>query len=208
MNAEKRDFDQEAREWDAFAPRVRLMSAISDRMMEQVELSPDIDVLDFGAGTGLVSLPMAGRVKSLTGADTSKGMLGVLAGKAEGQQLSNVRTLLLDPESEAPLEGEYDLIVSSMVFHHIENIRAVLARLQAALKPEGTICIADLDPDDGLFHGDPVGVFHDGFEREGFAESLKQAGFEAVEVVTAVEFSKPVGDEMKKFSVFLACGRK
>jgi 2-polyprenyl-3-methyl-5-hydroxy-6-metoxy-1,4-benzoquinol methylase len=204
----KRDFDQAALDWDRFAPRVKLISDIGDSVLEKVELLPDMDVLDFGCGTGLLSLRMPTEVRSLTGADTSSGMLGVMAGKAAEQGLSNVSTLLLDPESSTPFEGRFDLIVSSMVFHHIEDVAQMLGRLVALLKPGGRICIADLDPDDGEFHSDAAGIFHNGFDRDSFAGELRQAGCSDVEISNAASITKPVGEGEREFTVFLACGRK
>lgn len=204
----KRDFDRDALEWDSFAPRVKLITEIGDSLLKRVELSPEMDVLDFGCGTGLLSLRMASEIRALTGADTSKGMLEVMAGKADDRNLSNVRPLLLDPESDAPFEGSYDLIVSSMVMHHIDDVGALLARLHAALRPGGLVCIADLDPDGGLFHDESDEVFHNGFERAAFAEILQQVGFSSVELTDAASIIKPVGEQMQEFSIFLACGRK
>lgn len=204
----KRNFDQAALEWDSFAPRVKLISDIGDSVLEKVELLSGMDVLDFGCGTGLLSLRMASEVKSLTGADTSSGMLGVMAGKAEEQGFANVSTLLLDPESSIPFERRYDLIVSSMVFHHIEDVAQMLGRLFALLKPGGRICIADLDPDDGEFHSDAVGIFHNGFDRDSFADELRQAGCSEVALSDAASITKPVGEGEREFTVFLACGEK
>jgi ubiquinone/menaquinone biosynthesis C-methylase UbiE len=203
-----RDFDQAALEWDALASRVKLTTEIGDALLGRIKLAPTMDVLDFGCGTGLLSLRMAPSVRSLTGVDASQGMLDVMAGKAERQHRSNVRTRLIHPDGPASLEGEYDLIVSSMVFHHLETVRPTLERMYRVLRSGGMVCIADLDPDGGLFHGDPSGVFHEGFDRGDFAKELRAAGFSDVEFSPAASISRPGAAGVNQFTIFLAVGRK
>lgn len=207
MSAENR-FDQAAEEWDSLEPRKKMIRAISERMFERLPLNAEMDVLDFGCGTGLLSLRVADQVKSLTGIDTSSGMLNTFEQKATQMGLKNTQTQWLVLTQKMEIPGQYDLIVSSMVFHHVKELNPVLVLLHRALKPEGQLCIADLDLDGGLFHENAVDVFHNGFDRKAFAEALKTAGFSAVEVTDATSITKPVGDELRSFSIFLATGEK
>jgi ubiquinone/menaquinone biosynthesis C-methylase UbiE len=100
-----RDFDKEATKWDEKPARVKLARDIGDAILRQVKLRPDMDVLDFGCGTGLVSLRVAPLVRSVTGADSSSGMLEVFREKADRDGLANVRTMHL--EAGAALSGSY-----------------------------------------------------------------------------------------------------
>jgi len=70
-------FDQVAGTWDDDPGRVALARAIADAIGREVGLSPSMDVLDFGTGTGLLALAVQPHVRSVTGADTSAGMLEV-----------------------------------------------------------------------------------------------------------------------------------
>ncbi|MBN2685362.1 MAG: class I SAM-dependent methyltransferase [Pontiellaceae bacterium] len=206
--SEENRFDQAAEEWDSFEPRVKLIRAISERMFERVPLNAEMDVLDFGCGTGLLSLRVADQVKSLTGLDTSLGMLKTFEQKAQQMGLQNTRTQWLDLTQKIEIPEKYDLIVSSMVFHHVKDLNTTLALLHDALKPGGRLCIADLDLDGGLFHEEAADVFHDGFDRAAFAAALKTVGFSAVELTDATSITKPVGEELRTFSIFLATGEK
>jgi SAM-dependent methyltransferase len=192
-------FDQAAGSWDLEDRRVRLAQAVTAAIAATVPLSRDLEVLDFGAGTGLVALALAGRVGPLTCADTSTGMLAALVAKAAAAG-TPVRALPLDPEGATPLGGPYHLIVSSMTLHHLADVPAAFRQFAAQLHPGGRVALADLDREDGSFHEDAAGVFHLGFEREQIRLWLEQAGFRGIQLTTAAVTRKAGRD----YPVFLA----
>jgi ubiquinone/menaquinone biosynthesis C-methylase UbiE len=209
MSSERRDFDSAAANWDEKPARVQLAGDVAAAIMQQVALQPDMEVLDFGCGTGLLTLRLAPLVKSVTGVDSSRGMLDVLAAKIARQNVGNVRALLLDLEAGDALPDTYDLIVSSMTLHHIREIGPLLDRFYQALTPGGRLCLCDLDLDDGLFHDDNQGVFHSGFDRTSLRQALAAAGFEDIQDTTAAEVTKPTRlGELRRFTIFLMTGRK
>ena len=67
--------------------------------------------------------------------------------------LANVKARHLDLDKGDELTGSYHLITSSMTLHHIREIQPLLNRFYEITAPSGHLCIADLDPDDGQFHG-------------------------------------------------------
>ncbi len=207
MKKQERDFDKEAATWDDHPARVKLAEDVAGAITRQVALTPDMEVLDFGCGTGLLALRIAPLVRSVTGADSSRGMLEVLEAKAAKQGLSNISTRHLDAGSR--ISGAYDLIVSSMTFHHVEHVGVLLGELFQALKVPGCLCVADLDSDGGRFHEDNGGVFHFGFGKSALGEMFRQAGFAKVRKVPAAKVDKPDRTgKLRKFSIFLMIGEK
>lgn len=196
-------FDQAAATWDLADRRVLLAHAVAEAISSRVPLSRERNVLDFGCGTGLVTLELAPQVGSISGADTSPGMLTTLAGKAKSQGLS-VRLLPLGAEGTGDLGGPYDLIVSSMTLHHIADVPALFSRFLQHLNPGGQVALADLDEEDGTFHEVAAGVHHQGFPRKCIQDWLKAAGFREIQVETAAITAK----EGKDYPVFLATARR
>lgn len=209
MDNEKRDFDSAAASWDENPNRVKLAEDVAAAIKKQVDISSTMDVADFGCGTGLLSLQLQPMVHSLTGIDSSQGMLDVLKEKIDRLQLANVQTQLVDLDKGDTLSGRYDLIVCNMTLHHIKNVSPLLNQLYKVLAPGGTLCITDLDLDGGLFHEDNTGVFHYGFNRKDLRKAFADMGFADVLDTTATEIVKPgKSGEKRIFPVFLMTGRK
>ena len=209
MSMEHRNFDQEAEQWDERPQRVQLAKDVADAILRQLPQTTTLDVLDFGCGTGLLTLQLQPLVHSITGLDSSPGMLAVLGRKLANLKLANARTVLCDVAQGHHLPGRYDLVVSSMTLHHVPHIAPLLARFFEVLVPGGRLCIADLDLEQGRFHTDNTGVFHFGFDREALSASLMQAGFHRVSVQTTTHIVKPdFQQQPTRFSVFLISGEK
>lgn len=209
MADKKRDFDKVADSWDGEPRRVKLAADVARAVMQEVELSQDMDVLDYGCGTGLVALRLQPYVRSVTGADTSQGMLEALARKVGDAGMTNVRTALIDPEAGRPVEDKFHLIVSSMTLHHIKNTKALFKDFYRLLEPGGTLCLADLDKEDGSFHDDATGVAHLGFDRGEVGAMLKNAGFAETRSVTAAVIVKDGhGATQREYPVFLMIAGK
>lgn len=201
-----RDFNQEAVGWDENPSRLRLASEVAGAILERVCLHPSMNVLDFGCGTGLLSLPWASRIGRLSGADSARVMLDVFVGKAAALGLADVVEAIAVDDAVPP--GPYDLIVSSMTLHHIREVETLLASFFVALSPGGQLCLADLDPEGGLFHEDNRGVFHFGFDRAVLCRLLSATGFVQISECTATEVVKPAPDGERRFSVFLITAEK
>lgn len=208
MTEEKRDFDKVASSWDEEPRRVKLAADVAKAVMREVELSRDMDVLDYGCGTGLVTLHLQPHVRSVTGADTSKGMLEVLQRKVAESGIANVRAALVDPESDVPLEGAFHLIVSSMTLHHVKDVGDLFEILHRLLLPGGGLCVADLDTEDGSFHSDSTGVLHNGFDRRHVWNMLESAGFADIRDTTAAVIVKEDEAARREYPVFLMIARK
>lgn len=208
MEQTRRDFESAAARWDENPMRVQIANDVATAIRRELALSPQQDVMDYGCGTGLMGLQLRPYIGSLTGADSSPAMLEVLAGKIRAQGLANVQTQFVDFERGAHATGTYDLIVSSMVTHHVPDTAALFEEWRRLLKPHGQIAFADLDSEDGSFHGDNTGVFHLGFDRGRLRELLLAAGFVDVRATTATTVRKEVeGRGPRDFPIFLVTAR-
>ena len=201
-------FDRVAAGWDSNPMRVAVARAVTDAIRKTVPLRPDMEAMDFGAGTGLVTLGLLPYVGSLTAVDNSGEMLRVLDEKLKALRIGNVHTLLHDIGKTALPLAKFDLVVSSMVLHHMPDVREVLQRLRLCLRPDGWIALADLDTEDGTFHSDSTGVYHHGLDRNLVCRWLQDAGFTDTKAREAhrIVRSSPDG-QTRQYPVFLVSGR-
>jgi SAM-dependent methyltransferase len=191
-------FRDKAAEWDTRPVPAQISEGVFAALRAQVPLDPDLTVMDFGAGTGLVAGKLAPHVKAIVAVDVSPSMLAQLADKPE---LAGKVEIVCQDLLRQPLERTVDLVVSAMAMHHVEDTRGLLRALHAHLAPGGRVALADLDLEDGSFHPPGTeGVFHAGFDREALDALLREAGFSDVRFTTACEVTK----QDRRYPIFLA----
>jgi ubiquinone/menaquinone biosynthesis C-methylase UbiE len=150
-------------------------------------------------------------VRQVIAVDSSRGMLDVLDNKLKASGTTNVRTVILDLESnDVSIDDIHpDVIVSAMTLHHIADTVRFATALYRLLPTSGRIAIADLDTESGDFHSDNTGVEHFGFDREELNRVFSTVGFKAIQFDTACKFVRPTGDGGEKsFPIFLLSARK
>lgn len=201
-------FDEKAAEWDANPARVALARAVVDAISGAIPLQSNMAAMDFGAGTGLVSLGLLPKVGEVTAVDASGEMLRVFSEKAKALRTTHLHALQCDVGEVALPAERFDLIVSSMVLHHLPDVPRVLSHLRPALRRGGWIALADLDSEDGTFHADPTGICHHGFERAAVCRWLEGAGFSAASSREAYRITRPGSDGvLRTYPVFLVTAR-
>ena len=202
-------FDEAAAQWDSNPGRVDVARAVGEAIGRTIPFEPGWRGLDYGAGTGLLTLNLQPRVASMVVLDSSTGTLEKLRQKLAAAAISSVQTRHWDLEAKPFPEPGFDLVVSSMTLHHLRNVPLVLSRLAEILKPGGWLAVADLDREDGSFHGQADDVFHHGFERGQIAEWLTNAGLKWVSVSDAHSMNKPDSTgQVRSYGIFLAVGQK
>jgi SAM-dependent methyltransferase len=140
-------------------------------------------------------------------ADSSPGMLEVLRRKIAASGLATLSALRLDLAVDPPPPGRWDLVCTLMTLHHVRDTGALLRAFHGLLAPGGVLCVADLDREDGSFHGPGADVHH-GFDRGDLAALLASAGFGGVRFATAFEIERASAGATRTYPVFLAVAER
>ena len=201
------DFDRKAQGWDADASKVERAARVAEGIRS---LSGDLSgrsALEVGCGTGLLGFALRPHVACVTLADTSAGMLAVLGEKIAASGLTGMTALQHDFTAGPVPEERYGLLCSLMTFHHIPDTDEALRRFHALLEPGGLLSIADLDAEDGSFHGPEVPVHH-GFDRDDLRNRLHDAGFRDIRFSTPYVIDRETAQGPRRFPVFLVVAGK
>ena len=181
--------------------------------------SADLDVLELGCGTGLLSLALAPHVKNIVAVDISEGMISVLKSKLLTHNVTNIKpvcVLLQDPDDERIRDApngdpkRFDLVVSHLVLHHIPSLGPFLRTICGCLKPGGCVALTDFEnfgPEARRFHPESKmeGVERHGIRQAEIAKLLADAGFKDVQVRVAFTLDKAVESGQEMAFPFLLC---
>ena len=182
----------EDRFWDKLADRYA-RQPIADEAAYQRKLQitrehlrPDMDVLEFGCGTGGTAIRHAPHVRHIKAIDFSEAMLGIARGKAAAAGVDNISFERADITSFAAPDASFDVILGMSILHLLADKDAVIAKVFGLLRPGGvfissTTCLGDTM---GFFKavaplGKAVGLLPqlNVFTTEELVRSLTEAGF-------------------------------
>lgn len=194
-------FKEKSQTWDQGSIRVQGAKKIADAIRETIDLDNNMEIMDFGVGTGLLGFEIAKSVKKVYGVDTSDSMIEKL--KEKNSSELSIDTYCQDITKD-PIEKRFDGLVSSMTLHHIEDLKAFFETIYKNINHNGFIAIADLESEDGTFHSDNTGVFHFGFNEEELCKIVSEAGFKDVRFKNINTINKPQRD----FGIFLLTASK
>ncbi len=200
-------FDNQARQWDDNPLFHERGLKIAQAIRHAVPLRREMHALDYGCGTGLLSFPLKDELGTIVLADSSSGMLDVVAEKIAAQAVTNMTPMKLDLLVAPSLAQKFDLIITSMTLHHVPETDQILEIFHDLLNPGGYLCIADLEQEDGSFHGLEVDVHH-GFDRDDLSRRAAQAGFSKPQFQTVFSITKERPSGTQDYPVFLMTARR
>ena len=201
------DFDARASTWDDNPTKIACARAVADAMCAQLPDAALANALEYGCGTGLLSFALYPRLGRVTLADSSAGMLAVLGRKIAAQRIDNMQPLRLDLAVDPLPAQRYSTVFSQLTLHHVADVERLLSAFHALLETPGYVCIADLDREDGSFHGEGF-TGHCGFDRDELQRQAERAGFGSVHFTTAYCIEKPDSPGQTRFPVFLMVAQK
>lgn len=184
---------QSAKFWDKTAKRYS-RKPVSDEAAYQKKLRvtreylrPDMEVLEFGCGTGSTAIAHASYVKHILATDISPKMIEIAKEKADANDVENVTFKVATIEALDPSDSAFDAALGLSILHLLEDWEAAIAKIYELLRPGGvfvsnTVCLGDkmkwfrfIGPIGRVLGFMPLVRI---FTRNELEESLIRAGFE------------------------------
>ena len=201
-------FDEKAKMWDN-PERIKRTEILSKAIIERIEDASEKTALEIGCGTGLFTTRLSKVLKEVACFDTSEEMVKVLKEKIKEGNLKNISIYTEEILNNEEFYEKFDIVYSSMVFHHIVDIEKEFELLSKLLKKDGQVIIIDLDEEDGSFHKNEKDFNgHNGFNRDEFKDILEKYGFMDVTFETVFNGTKIVLDKGADYSLFLCVAKK
>ncbi len=179
--------------WDRIAEKYAKKpvpdEAVYQRKLEVTReyLRPDMEVLEFGCGTGSTAIAHAPFVRHILATDISSKMLDIGRERAFTAGVDNVDFQRVTIEELETSPGSIDAVLGLSILHLLDDKESAMARVYEMLKPGGvfvssTACLGDtmkwfklIGPIGHLLGLIPrVQVF----SQDELLESLRDAGFE------------------------------
>ncbi len=171
-------FEQMAKRYDT-EERMELAKVIVKEVRSELRNSKSKSLLDYGSGTGLVSLELSDLVASTLLVDSSEQMLEVAKAKISHNGIPNAEVLYSDFTQETPAL-KADIILMSLVLLHIPDTKKILQQLFNVLNDGGKLIIVDFDKNNKIDHP----KVHNGFSHEELKKRLAEVGFKSIEMKT------------------------
>lgn len=171
-------FEQMAKRYDT-DERIELAKVIVKQVRAELRNSKEKSLIDYGSGTGLISLEISDLVDSILLIDSSKQMLDVAKAKISRMGMTNTKILHSDFTQETP-ELKADIVLMSLVLLHIADTGNILQEMFNILNDGGKLIIIDFDKNDKINHPN----VHNGFSHEDLKKKLSEVGFKSIEIKT------------------------
>jgi len=175
---ENNHFEQMAKRYDT-EDRIELAEIITEEVKPELQNSKSKSLLDYGGGTGLISLELSELVDSVLLVDSSKQMLDIAEAKIINKKIKNSKVLLADFTEETS-KLKTDIILMSLVLLHIPETQKILRELFNTLNDGGKLVIVDFDKNTKVSHP----KIHNGFSHDEMKKSLSKVGFKSSDIKT------------------------
>jgi len=156
-----------------------LANVITEEVKNKLQDSQSKSLIDYGSGTGLVSLQLVDLVDSVLLIDSSREMLKVAESKISNAGMTNAKILNADFTKKSH-ELNADIIFMSLVLLHIPDTQKIVQELYSTLNENGKLIIVDFDKNEKISHP----KVHNGFSQEELKKLLSETGFKTTEINT------------------------
>jgi precorrin-6B methylase 2 len=157
------------------------------QLVDVLKLTPGLVVADIGAGSGVISIKMADKVKpagTVLAVDIQEEMLSVLAKRCKQLKITNVTPVRGTEKSPNLKPSSVDLALMVDVYHEFRYPYEMLLAIAKALKPGGRVVFVEYRKEDPQV---PIKLVHKMTEaqvkREAAEPALELAHVETIEVL-------------------------
>lgn len=188
------DWDEYADGWNDNEDVVKYSEYAFKSLREVINVK-DLNILDFGCGTGNLTERMAETAQHVVGIDISTAMISVLKSK----NIPNIEAIAMDIMKEDLLHHpafsrKFDLITASSVMGFVDDFQGILEALKPLLAPNGILVQWDWLGEEGN---------QVGFGSDQLVSAYVRAGYNEFKITLPFEITSDAGS----MKVIMAMGK-
>jgi SAM-dependent methyltransferase len=177
--------DLNVEEWiERFEGESREIFRLRHAIVDALELRPEMEVADIGAGTGLFIPFLAAGVGTrghVFAVEVSPGFAAHLRDRAAEARFGNVSVVLATVRAVTLPRESIDLALLCDVYHHFDYPAESLASIQRALRPGGSLVVLDFERIPGQSRAFVLEHVRGG--KDVFTREIREGGFELVDEI-------------------------
>ena len=184
----ERFYNPAPREWlPRFEGESREIYARRHDIVAATGVKAGMTVADVGAGSGFMAMLFARQVGPsgrVIAAEVSKVFAAAIAERAQHEGYTNLSTVLgTQTETGLPADS-VDIVITTDVYHHFEQVVPVLSSIRRALRPGGRFIVVDFERIPGVTPQNTLDHVRAG--KETVIEEVLAAGFKLREEVKSL----------------------
>jgi len=114
------------------------------RLVQAVSPTAHDRVLEVATGPGYVAMGFAAVAREVIGIDLTEAPLVIAEQRRQEQRLHNLRFQLADASRLPFADGEFDVVVCRLAFHHFAEPPRMLSEMVRVCTPQGTVAVEDI----------------------------------------------------------------
>jgi ubiquinone/menaquinone biosynthesis C-methylase UbiE len=145
-----------------------------EEVLQMLAIKKTDNILDLGAGTGYLTIPVAQMVHGLVYAlDMDEKMLEIIDCKAQDESITNIQ-LVKGSIDNIPLpDDSIDIVLASLVLHETKPLSTTLQQIKRVLKDGGQFMCLEYEKNESAIEGPPMQIRVPSLVME---QELKNAG--------------------------------
>ena len=201
-------FEGRAKKWDNDA-RIKRSKMVAEKINEMIGNEKYNSIMEYGCATGLISFNLCDKFKKITLMDSEREMIEIVKEKVHKYKKNNIFPIQINLMNELYKEEKFDFIYTCLTLHHILDTEKIIKIFYNLLNENGSLCIIDLDKEDGSFHINHKDFNgHNGFEHTYIENIFKSAGFSSIKSDTFYNGEKIYKEKIIPYSLFYTVGYK
>lgn len=185
----ERFYDPNVGEWTTrFEGESREIYARRNEIVTATGVKAGMTVADVGAGSGFMAMLFAKHVGAggrVIAAEISKPFAAAIAQRAKNEGVRNLITVVGTQTETGLAADSVDIVFTSDVYHHFEQVAATLASIRRALKAGGRFIVVDFQRIPGVSSQNTLDHVRAG--KETVIEEVVAAGFRLREEITSLD---------------------